>query len=145
MDYEALAREFMESMSLLRNANPHKQIQESMHGETFVLQYISIHGGSVLPSEISNIMGISTARIAATLNSLEQKGLITRRIDTEDRRRILVDLTSDGKKQAGNHRETILQNTIQLLSLMGEEDAKEYVRLTRKLAENAAAQRREAN
>ena len=53
----------------------------------FVLTYISKHGGSVIPSEISNEMGISTARIAAALGSLESKGLITRRIDERDRRR----------------------------------------------------------
>ncbi len=145
MEYEVLAREFMECMHTIKKAGPQKPIEESMRGEAFVIQFLSHHGGSVLPSEISNIMGISTARVAATLNSLEKKGWITRRIDTDDRRRILVDLTSEGKAHAEQHHRHMMENTIKLLSMLGEEDAREYVRLSRKLAEKVAAQYKETD
>jgi len=145
MDYEALAMQFMECMHTIRRAGPQKPIEESLRGEAFVIKFLSHHGGSVLPSEISNIMGISTARIAATLNSLEKKGWITRRIDTDDRRRILVDLTSEGKAQAEEQHRHMMKNTIKLLSMLGEEDAIEYVRLSRKLADKVAAQYRETD
>jgi DNA-binding MarR family transcriptional regulator len=100
MDYKEIASEFMknmENMHKLRRASPQKQIDEPMQGEHFVLQFIPSHNGYVLPSEISYEMGISSARIAAILNGLERKGLITRQIDISDRRRILVDLTPKGK------------------------------------------------
>ncbi|WP_313413281.1 MarR family winged helix-turn-helix transcriptional regulator [Sedimentibacter sp.] len=145
MDYEALARQFMECMHTIRRAGPQKPIEESMRGEAFVIQFLSHHGDSVLPSEISNIMGISTARIAAALNSLERKGWITRRIDTDDRRRILVDLTSEGKAHAEQHHRNMMENTIKLLSMLGEEDAREYVRLSKKLAEKVTAQYRKTD
>jgi DNA-binding MarR family transcriptional regulator len=106
-----------------------------MQGESFVLHYILHHEDSVLPSEICKIMGISSARIAAALNGLESKGVITRRIDTSDRRRILVDLTPKGKAMAEEQRQEMLENTSKMLSFLGEDDAKEYVRLTGKLAE----------
>ncbi|MBN7773626.1 MarR family winged helix-turn-helix transcriptional regulator [Clostridium aminobutyricum] len=138
MDYEKLAIEFMEKMHLLKKARPHRQINESMHGESFMLHYLSFQGNSALPSEISNIMGISSARIAAALNSLERKGLITRRIDPSDRRRILVDLTSEGKALAEERHRTMLEETTTLLSMLGEQDAREYVRITGKLAEAIA-------
>lgn len=137
MDYQELASEFMHKLYILNKARPHRQISESMQGEAFMLHYLAMNHGSVLPSEISQIMGISSARIAAALNSLERKGLITRRIDITDRRKILVDLTPEGMALAEGQHQTILEDTSELLAMLGEQDAQEYVRLTGKLAELA--------
>jgi DNA-binding MarR family transcriptional regulator len=135
LDYKKLAEEFMQKMYVLNKARPQRKLHDSMQGESFVLHYILHHEDSVLPSEICKIMGISSARIAAALNGLESKGVITRRIDTSDRRRILVDLTPKGKAMAEEQRQEMLENTSKMLSFLGEDDAKEYVRLTGKLAE----------
>ena len=101
MDYEELAKTLLSRMYTLNKTRSQRNINEGMRGEGFVLQYIIRRGGNVLPSEISGFMDISTARMAAALNSLERKGLITRRIDPSDRRQILVDLTDKGKEFAG--------------------------------------------
>ena len=135
MDYTSLAREYIQVMHQMRNINGQKKIHDSMHGENFMLSYISKRQGGIIPSEISNEMGITSARIAAALNSLEAKGLITRRIDTEDRRRILVDLTETGKEQAKKHYEMIMNITINMLQYLGDEDATELIRIMKKLAD----------
>ncbi len=137
MDYTNLAREYMQVMHHMRNKNGQKKIHDSMHGENFMLSYISRRQGGIIPSEISNEMGITSARIAAALNSLEAKGLITRRIDTEDRRRILVDLTEAGREQAKKHYEMIMNITVNMLQYLGEEDATELVRIMKKLADRS--------
>ena len=134
MDYTSLAREYMQIMHQMRNMNGQKKIHDSMHGENFMLFYISKRQGGIIPSEISNEMGITSARIAAALNSLEAKGLITRRIDTEDRRRILVDLTEAGREQAKEHSNMILNITKSMLEYLGETDATELIRIMKKLA-----------
>ncbi|MCL2085183.1 MAG: MarR family winged helix-turn-helix transcriptional regulator, partial [Oscillospiraceae bacterium] len=82
-------------------------------------------------------MRVSSARVAAALNSLEQKGLITRQINKDDRRKILVGVTEHGKKMAEKHRQDVIGVAAKLLNLLGEHDAKEYVRITGKLAEIA--------
>ena len=107
MDYETLAREYMETLHKMRKRKNEKRINASLHGEQFVLTYVAHHDGSVIPSDISAEMGISTARIAAALGSLESKGLITRRIDEKDRRRILVELTSAGREKEAEHTKEI--------------------------------------
>jgi DNA-binding MarR family transcriptional regulator len=143
MDYKDMASEFMQNMQKmhkLRQASPQKQIDESMRGEHFVLQFIAVHQGYVLPSEISNEMGISSARIAATLNGLERKGLITRQIDINDRRRILVDLTPKGKTLVKEHYQEAMEMITKMLSKLGEHDAREYVRIIGRLAEVAPPQ-----
>lgn len=137
MDYTQLAYEFMETMYQIKKLNIHKQFNESMHGEIFTLYYISQSEENVIPSDISNDIGISTARVAATLNSLEKKGMITRKIDPSDRRRVLVEITPLGKKEIDNHIKMIKDITINMLSYLGEDDAKEYVRIMRRLVERS--------
>ncbi|NCC15785.1 MAG: MarR family transcriptional regulator [Clostridia bacterium] len=136
MDYEALAHEYMEMMYQIRKRNSQKHLHDSMHGAKFALYYISMHKGNVMPSDISNEMGISTARIAAALNNLEKKGLVTRKIDVEDRRRILVELTSAGREEAQKHFLMIMDITTKMLQQLGEDDAKELVRIMKKLVDN---------
>jgi Transcriptional regulators len=122
-------------MYKLRKRNTQKQLNESMHGELIVLTYISRHEGNVIPSEISNELAVSTARVATTLNSLESKGWISRRIDVSDRRRILVELTAQGKEQVEKHHQMMMDITTNMLRYLGEHDAKEYVRIMGRLAE----------
>lgn len=121
-------------MPALRYARPQKNISEAMHGEAFVLDYIADHGEEVIPSKIGQKMDVSSARVAQALNSIEGKDLITRHIDTNDRRKIIVRLTPKGKAQAERHRREMISMTAQMLELLGEEDAIEFVRITSKLA-----------
>ena len=134
MDYTALAQECMEVLFQMRNRKNSKKISDSMRGEHFVLAYLAKHGGSAITSEISNEMGISSARIAATLNTLEAKGLVTRRIDERDRRRILVELTEAGRQREAVHAKHMLDVMVQMLKDLGEEDAKEFLRILKKLS-----------
>ncbi|QHI70976.1 MarR family winged helix-turn-helix transcriptional regulator [Aminipila terrae] len=137
MDYAELAEEFLQYTHQFQKGHHQKRIDGIMRGETFVVIYIARKGRCVLPSEISTEMNISSARIAATLNSLDKKGLITRQIDVDDRRRILVDLTPAGKELAERHRQTALSTTIRMLESLGEKDAKELVRIMEKLSHMA--------
>lgn len=135
MDSHALARELLTLMFSLNKSRPQRRINESMRGENFAMHYIIFHDGPVQPSEISKFMNISTARAAATLNSLERKGLITRRIDLSDRRRILVELTEQGRAFAEQQQEQMLSHTTELLDRLGEPDATEGIRILRRVTE----------
>ncbi|QOX62005.1 MarR family transcriptional regulator [Anoxybacterium hadale] len=138
MDYRELAMELMKTMFVMNKARPHKEITEAMHGESFVMRYLAHQNDYVLPSEISKIMGISSARVAAALNSLEKKGLITRQIDPEDRRRILITLTTEGRASGIEQQQEVLEKFAGMLSHLGEHDAREYVRIAGRLAEYAS-------
>jgi len=135
MNYMQLAAEFMESMQLMRQKGAHKHLSESIKGETFVLRHIALHDGDLQPSELSQQVGVSSARIANTLNSLEDKGLIARQIHEDDRRRIKVVLTPAGEEYAKKSHKIVVKTTADMLEFLGERDAKEYVRITHKLAQ----------
>jgi DNA-binding MarR family transcriptional regulator len=54
--------------------------------------------GRALPSEIARAIELKQATITVLLNKLEAAGLVTRRRDTKDRRRVWVRLTDAGHK-----------------------------------------------
>ncbi|MDR0798105.1 MAG: MarR family transcriptional regulator, partial [Nitrososphaerota archaeon] len=135
VDYTALAVEFLGKTQLIMKDKLNKFIDEAVQGEGFVLQYISLHNGCVFPGEIGHAMSVSTARIATVLNSLEKKGLITRQIDASDRRKILVKITPEGKLLAAKNCRNAVDVLEKRFVLLGERDAKEYVRIVGRLVE----------
>ena len=141
MDYEELAKELLEGMHALQKAGHQKLIREGIQGESVILHFIRKHDTTV-PGDISDAMGISSARVAAVLNSLDGKGLITREIDGGDRRRIIVKLTEKGTIEAEEQQKRNIKLIACALAGLGEQDAKEYVRITGRLASSLSEHRR---
>ena len=65
--------------------------------QILLLRYVA-QQGRALPSEIAKAIELKQATITVLLNKLEAAGLVTRRRDTEDRRRVWVRLTDAGHK-----------------------------------------------
>jgi DNA-binding MarR family transcriptional regulator len=135
MDYVKLAADFLGKTQLIMKSRVNKSIDEVVQGEGFVLRYIALSDGCVFSGEIGHAMCVSTARVAAALNSLEEKGLITRQIDASDRRKILVSVTSEGKLVANRLFRAAVAVIEKRFALLGEHDAMEYVRITGRLVE----------
>jgi len=135
VDYEKLALELFNKMHSLRKAKPQKNIDGALQGEAFALHFIALQGGAVLPGAIKREMNVSSARVAQALNNLEEKGWITRKIDKSDRRKILIEITEEGRSAAEKNDKAIIGLTAKMLCMLGERDAKEYVRITGRLAD----------
>jgi len=134
MDYIALSKELIQNMQAFFKTRLQNQISEAMQGESFILRYIALHNGVVVPGDISSEMCVSSTRIAIVLNNLENKGLILRQIDRADRRRIILQLTPEGEKQAQVKIQMLYESTAKMLECLGERDAKEYIRLVGRLS-----------
>jgi len=115
-----------------------EQMNLSGRGELFILKYLSNKETPALPSEIGEAMQSSNARISAALGSLEKKGQIHREIDTTNRRNILVTITEDGRERIRSSMNQMRERLIKIFTEMGEQDALEYVRLSKRFAEIAA-------
>ena len=111
------------------------QMERSSKGELFILKYLYSKGAAVIPSEISDAMHTSTARISAALNTLEKKGQIHREIDTSNRRNILVTITEAGCERSRSNMQEMRNRMISILTEMGEQDAVEFVRLFKRFSE----------
>ena len=96
MDYKSLANEWIALQGQLLQVPACRELSSLSKGEWFVLNYLMGHAGLVHPKDLSKGLVVSTARIAALLNHMEEQGLVTRNADPEDNRKILVYLTDAG-------------------------------------------------
>ncbi|NLJ94336.1 MAG: winged helix-turn-helix transcriptional regulator [Clostridiaceae bacterium] len=138
MSYKNLAEQFFQTNYQMKKVNHQQIIDESLRGEIFTLLFLRDRKNNALPGEISEIMQISSARVASILNNLENKGFIERQIDKADRRRILVSLTSLGKESANAHYQEVINQICKMFEILGEKDAKEFIRIMNKILDIAS-------
>ena len=67
------------------------------------------------------------------LKSLEAKGLIARRPDEKDRRRVIVTITPLGKKEVSAERGRVRKKIERVVEAVGLEDTREYLRILTKM------------
>ena len=68
-------------------------------GQYRTLHYLLIHGTCCM-GDLATALKVSAPAVAKTARVLERKGLIRRREDASDRRRVLVSLSDAGRKAA---------------------------------------------
>ena len=145
MDCEVLAEMLVDQTELLFRHGPHKLIGKNARGECFVLRCLARSKAPLLPRDLSEQRHASTARIAVVLNTLEKKGLISRAIDPTDRRRILVSLTNVGQEYVAVVRTQLREDMKHLLEELGEQDAREYLRITKRILQISQEEFEERN
>jgi len=112
-----------------------EQMSRNEKGELFILKYLYDKDTDVIPSEISNVMHISTSRISAALGSLEKKGQVHREIDKSNRRNILVTITEEGRKRTVFEMKKIKEQMVKVFTEIGEQNSLDFIRLLKLLFE----------
>ncbi len=135
MDYEVLARELLRYKTGLPAHPPGEKILEVTRGEMSIIAFFTELKETATPSELSCHSGVSTARTASTLKSLEKKGMIVREMDPNDRRKVIVHMTEKGRLYGLERQKEALSCITEVLQGLGEADAKEYVRLMKRVFE----------
>lgn len=135
MPYAALAQELFEIMDPQKRRPPNEEMDKVMRGEMAVMRLIEKEARDLSAGEISKMLHMTTSRIAAVLSSLEKKELVTRCADPKDGRRVMVMITAAGRAFCAQKHEEVRCHMERMLRQMGETDAKEYVRLTRRMLE----------
>ncbi|MFT8593392.1 MAG: MarR family transcriptional regulator [Bifidobacterium sp.] len=121
--FEQIRRNFRSAHSgMMKKANRESQ------GEPLILS-ILMRKGEQTPSRLAEFSGSSSARISAVLGTLEKKGMITRRIDPDDRRNILVSITSQGKERIENNHREMRETLTWIFEQMGEQKTHDFMKL----------------
>lgn len=135
IDYSAFATALLDSLTVLVRSTMQKRVDEFARGEMFIMNCLVDSGGTALPSELSTAMNASTARVAAALNSLERKGLIVRHVDRADRRKTRVMISDRGRQAVMEKRKQMHDHMVKVMRELGQDDAKEYLRLVKRITE----------
>ncbi len=122
MDRKQAAVEILNAVTSLWNKKPISKVQMRAQGEPLVLHLLAHHPEGMVAGELRQIMGVSSARVAAILSNLERKDLVIRLIEAEDRRRLRIMLTPAGQKQAEEDDTFIIHHMEQCLSALDDEE-----------------------
>lgn len=133
MYYETLADELLHIRANLLRVPAHQKLSNMLRGELFVLNYLYDHDTIVHPKELSENLSVSTARIASLLKHMEEKKLVVRMPDPEDSRQIIVHLTSAGARTIQKYKKDLLSYLARTLESLGSDDAREYIRIQKKI------------
>lgn len=135
------------SMEFLATAHRFKKIHmvsifpEISKGEFWALKIIqkanlqNESGCGVYVSTIAEHLKVTPSAISRMLKGLEEKDLIERKVDKNDRRNTYVTLTEKGKKVTKKVEAEMNELTKSIISSMGEEDSKTLIRLFNKLVD----------
>lgn len=137
MDYEKCAKQIIECVLEHEQTGNviYNNVSEIAKGEVGVLLYLIDENNGANAYEISQRFDVNTSRVAAVLKSLCRKGYIERIIDPLDKRKIQVYITEEGRCFGEERRHEIILKVSQVLSKLGEDDTKEYVRIIKKISQ----------
>jgi len=86
--------------------------QAQKYGGTMSIGFalLNIHTDEGTPAtKIAPLMGLEARSLTRLLNSMEQKGLVYRETDKNDKRSVRVRLTKEGRKSKERAKQTVLQ------------------------------------
>lgn len=114
-----------------------REVARALCNEVYILRFLK-QRGAAHPKELSDLLTVSTARMAVILNGLERKGLIARTRDAVDSRQKTVAITEAGLSSLEKRYRRLLGFFAESFRALGEKDAREFLRLYEKLAQISA-------
>lgn len=126
MELDELRNSIIERLKALNDLEPLAALFDSMQGEYAVLSLLN-EEPSISPSEISLLLGISKARCTAILKALKKKGFVNVEKCKDDKRKLLVSLTLQGKKSIDKKLNKATTFFDDYLTEIGEKDAKKLI------------------
>jgi len=135
MDFDQKAMDVLKLLESLPKEAPQNIVRDFSRGEVFLLNYLYTNGGKARPGEISEALGMSTARTAAALKNMERKGWVRRSANPSDRRSIIAGMTRQGKTVIEQCRRFIFTTVRDVLERLGERDTTEFFRITQRIAD----------
>lgn len=134
MDYKEISEFlFQQLRTITTKSSLADVLNDFNHGEVGVLSYLAFDKDGVSAGELSEKIGVTTARIANILNSLENKKYIKRKEDKLDKRKTIVVITAKGKEIAFDAKEEVINKIAKVIKEIGYDEIKEYARLALKI------------
>ena len=96
-------------------------------------------GEPLSPTEIARRLIVTTASVTSLLDTLERRGLVERRPDPADRRRLLVAITPTAQAMVRQYVPEVVTLQGAVMSGIGEEDRQQLIAVLTRIREAIAA------
>ena len=112
------------------------RLMDSHIGELYILMLLHQQDEThkVYAVDIQDRLSASKASISGMLASLEKKGFIRREIETENRRKIALSLTEDGKRELEAYKEPFNELIVAILEELGYDNSYALIGLLAQLS-----------
>ena len=147
--YKSLATELIAELCNNEKLSYRRNLGDFSHGEMSILAHLCYCENGACAGAIGESLTMTVPRVSAAISTLQEKGLVTKERDPEDKRKIHIYISREGRLLVDEKKRELEDAVSLLLSHLGEEDAEEYVRITKRINRIAAqvmpAERSHAN
>ena len=135
------AFDFLHSLFMLKSllgaefGNSSKSDRPTLSMQEYVLmkKASEAKNGNTDLTGIREFLAISKAAVSQMLSSLERRGLINRKVDPQNRRNLILSLTSTGRIALKEKSVEVDQRIAEIISYMGEPDALQFTAIIEKM------------
>lgn len=135
MEKDILAKSMMDAFDSINKQELFEKMKITFKGENLMLAILMEMGGKATPGELIQYTECTAARLTAIAKSLESKGFVKRIQNSEDKRSTIIEMTSEGISKFMLLQKEAIESIFNLIEKLGENDAREFVRLVQRLSE----------
>lgn len=122
METQALYERTLKTFFEFNKEEPPKRMENMTIGEKGILRFLKEkYPNPIFSGDFSTHLNVGTGRIGNALKSLESKGFIYRVVDHDDRRKVLVYLTDEGKEKIEEKERKLKEFIFKVIEEVGNE------------------------
>lgn len=130
MDPVILKDRMIDALGKIYYMDAFHQVVEFLQGELYILHHMLEYGeDGINPSGLSDMLHISRPRVTTALAALRKKGYIETIVDEDDRRRLTVYLTKEGREFIIGKQNHVEEYFISFIEKLGRDKANELISL----------------
>lgn len=132
MNYNKKAEEIFETLTK-RKKYIGELSSNISQGESGVLLYLLNANSNVSQSELSESLGVTMPRIVAVINTLQNKELIEKNLDSNDKRKSIISITNKGKDNIIKKKKDAIKFIENVIKELDEQEIEQYIAISKKI------------
>lgn len=126
-------QKIMKNIEGVELAKVFRALNESTAGIGAVLRILHENGGCTTSKQICDFLGVSSARVAVLLKTMESKKLISKRKDVLDARLTIVTLTDFGSETTRKMCEEVYNQINRIIDHVGFEKLEQFFAISKEI------------